>query len=230
MLGGLDVDVGRAVLDRLGDQQVHVLDDRGVLDHLGEAPELLVVALVVRHRRAELVELAVGAAEPVDRGQQVLAGGDDGLRLHPGQLADVVQGEDVAGVGHRDDELAVLEADRQHGVALADGGGHLGHGGGVDGRLRQVDEAEADLLGERGHQLALGEQALVHEHAAERAALLLVHVERGDELLLGDEAVLEQDVDELTNRRAHEENPVVGMAVPGMVTSSADRRHALNAA
>ena len=81
VLGRLDVDVGRAVLDRLGDQQVDEPDDRGVLDRPRSAGQVvLVVALVVRHRGGEVVQLAVGAAEPVDRAQQVVAGRDDGPR------------------------------------------------------------------------------------------------------------------------------------------------------
>ena len=43
VLGRLDVDVGRAVADRLRDEQVDELDDRRVLDDLGDAREVDVV-------------------------------------------------------------------------------------------------------------------------------------------------------------------------------------------
>ena len=47
VLGRLDVDVGRAVLDRLGDEQVDELDDRRVLDDLLDLGEVVVLLGVV---------------------------------------------------------------------------------------------------------------------------------------------------------------------------------------
>ena len=93
-----------------------------------------------------------------------------GLDLHAGHGADVVDGEDVGRVGHRDDELAVLVADRQRVVAAADGVRDARDGRAVDRVVGQVDELHADLRRERGDELALGEHAEVDEDAAEAAA------------------------------------------------------------
>ena len=62
------------------------------------------------HRHGEVVEVGVGAVVAVDRGQHVGLGGDDRLGLEAGDRADVVEGEDVRRVRHRDEELAVLVA------------------------------------------------------------------------------------------------------------------------
>ena len=55
---GLEVDVGRALVDRLGDERVDELDDRGLVgglaqvDDLGAFPRSLVGLLDDRRRRA----------------------------------------------------------------------------------------------------------------------------------------------------------------------------------
>ena len=68
VLGRLDVDVGRAVLHRLGDQQVDELDDRRVLDDLvdaarGRSSSACSSAAACDHR----VDVGVEAVEAVDR-------------------------------------------------------------------------------------------------------------------------------------------------------------------
>ena len=93
-------------------------------------------------------------------------------------------------------------------VPARDRAGHQADGGVVDREVGELDEAHADLLGERGDQLGLGEHALVDQHPAQRAAGALVLLVRGLQLGLGDQAALEQDVAELL----HESPPpdVVG--------------------
>ena len=120
VLGRLDVDVGRAVADGLGDEQVDELDDRRVLDELGDVREIgLVVGLVGRglHDR---VDFAVDAEEAFDRLVDLARGRDDGADLGAGEGADVVDREHVRRVGHRDDELAVLPTDRDRLVAAGE--------------------------------------------------------------------------------------------------------------
>ena len=169
VLGRLDVDVAGPVLDGLGDEHVDVLDDRGVLDDLADLGELVLASRPCVIALRDVVHVGVGAAEPLDRGEQVVAGGHDGPRLPPGDLPDVVQGEDVAGVGHRERRACLLVvADGQDGVPARDGGSRTGDGGRVDRVLGQVDEVQADLARERCDELGLGDVAHVDEHAAER--------------------------------------------------------------
>ena len=67
----------------------------------------------------------------------------------------------------------------------------------VDGELGQVDESQADLGRQRGDQLALGQHALIDQHPAKTAAVQLVLLVGRRQLLLVDQATLEQDVAEL---------------------------------
>ncbi len=76
-LGRLDVDVGGAVLDRLGDEQVDELDDRGVLDDLLDAGEVVVSRRPTSIAQREVVELGLAAVVAVDRGEHVGLGRDD---------------------------------------------------------------------------------------------------------------------------------------------------------
>jgi hypothetical protein len=126
-LGRLQVDVRGSVLDRLSDQQVYVLDNRRVLDDLLDLGEVVFLLLGVQ-RLGEVVEVGVGAVVAVDGRGDVCAGRDDGLDVHAGQRPDVVDREHVCRVGHRDEQLAVLEADGDGRVAAAHRPGHAPDG------------------------------------------------------------------------------------------------------
>ena len=76
-----------------------------------------------------------------------------GATAHPGGGADVVDREHVAGVGHGEDESAVLEADRGARCGAADGAADRGDGGAVDGVVDQLDERDAGLRRARLGQL-----------------------------------------------------------------------------
>ena len=183
-LARLDVDVGRAVLQGPGEQ------------HLEEAlVGLLRVARPVLRRRGP--GLDVGTVRAVDRGEHVGPGRHHRLDLAPGQRTQVGDRSGVRRVGHGHEQPAVLGAQRQRGEAAAHRLRHQRDQLGVDGVGAEVDEAQADLLGERGDELALGEHAEVDEHPAQAApeAALLLH---GDLQLLGrEQPALEQDVAEL---------------------------------
>ena len=79
---------------------------------------------------------------------------------------------------------------------------HAGNDAAVDGVLPQVDELQSDLLSERCDELRLGEHALVDQDASERLALLLVFPEGSEELVFGDQSVLQQDIAQLLHTNA----------------------------
>ena len=145
----------------------------------------------------DVVEVGVGAVVPVDRRGDVGPGGDHRLDVHAGQRPDVVDREDVRRVGHRDEQLAVLEADRHRRVAAADRARDPADGGAVDGEVRQVDEPQPDLGGQRRDELGLGEDALLDEHPPEGPADPLLLLVGGLELGRADEPALQQDVAQL---------------------------------
>ena len=88
-----------------------------ISETLGEVG--LVVGLVGRGLH-DLVDFAVDAVEALDRLDDLAGGRDDGADLGAGERADVVDREHVRRVGHRDDELAVLPADRDRLVAAGE--------------------------------------------------------------------------------------------------------------
>ena len=150
VLGGLEVDVGRAVLDGLRDEQVDVPDDWGVLGDLPNLREVLFLLPCVE-LGGEVVELLTRAVIPVDGGHDVVARRDDRLDVDVAPLTrdllDVIDGEHIRGVGHGHDELAVVEADRDRGVPAGHVAGHPSQGGAIHRLLAEVDEAHADLRG-----------------------------------------------------------------------------------
>ena len=110
------------------------------------------------------------------------------------QRADVVEGEDVRRVRHGDDEGAPLPRDA-HGAESA---GELlldGAAGVLVGHLvLEVDEADAELLGQHADQLALGHRALLQEDVADATADGLLLAQRRLDDLSRDEAVPDEDL------------------------------------
>ena len=156
VLGRLDVDVGGVVLDRLADQQVHEPDDRRVVvGRLGEPTASSLAAF--SSSSVEVRSLSSSSARMYRSiaAEQVGLFGDGGRDAEPGGGAHVVDGEDVAGVGHRQDDHAVGGADRQHGVAAADRAGDERDGRAVDGVVGQFDERDAGLGRSGAGQLRL---------------------------------------------------------------------------
>ena len=113
----------------------------------------------------------VQARQARDEACDVLAAGDRGADLLAGQQRDVVDGEDVGGVGHRDEQRAVVEeADRHRLVAL--GGGDRDevrrlHVGLED---RQVEVLEAVALGDGARVAVGGQRAGLQQHVLGRLA------------------------------------------------------------
>jgi len=144
-LGRLDVDVGRPVGHRLGDEEVHELDDGGVLDGLPGDVSFVVLGQLVGGDLGHLVDLGVEAVEAVDGLRQLGAGGHDHLDVGAGDGPQVVDGQDVARIGHGHDEPVLGPGDGEGEEAAGHGLGQEGDRAPVDGVLGQVDELEPQL-------------------------------------------------------------------------------------
>src|SRR5262249_48951271 len=118
---GGEVHVRGAALDRLRDDLVYELDDRGVVGGLAQGDDL----------RARLPDL-LGGAFPSDHVLEAVhtrdevpdrfGGGDRDLDFVAGHDRDVVDREHVGGVGHREQHRALVhERDRDRLVALGGG-------------------------------------------------------------------------------------------------------------
>ncbi len=202
LLVGLDVDVRGALLDGVDEDEVHQLDDRRVL---GAALEVDRVVVLVAP-----ADLDVGVVEALHHlfiggaGGVVALGGlldgllgrDHDLDVVAGEELDVVDGEDVRGVAHRQDERGGRPVHRDHVVLLAHlPGDQLDHLG-VDVEVPQVDRRDPVLLGEEPRQLVLLDVAELGQVVAEPATLLLLIILRLLQLLQGDEVLPHQELTE----------------------------------
>ena len=171
--------------------QLLEIDLRIVVEHLEVAGADVVFVQVVH----DLLELdrAGGAVEAVDRGTQRLLGGDHRVDRVAGHELDVVEREDVGGIGHRHGQTRRGFRDRQDGVLARElGGDDLDHRG-VDLDLTEVDRGYAEVLGEEVDELGVFEVAETDQLGVEPSAGLTLRRESGVELLLADLPGLDQD-------------------------------------
>ena len=132
---GLEVDVGRALLDRLGDDLVDELDDRRVVGGLAQVDDLgrAVLDVVLARRSWSTATTSSRRVMRLMSVRDVLAAGDRGADLEARHDRDVVDGQDVGGVGHGDEHGALVDVgDRDGLVALGGGGAEEVRGGHVD--------------------------------------------------------------------------------------------------
>ena len=191
---GLEVDVRGPLPHRLAEDAVDELDHRRVfgadfdLADFGE----IVLLFAFGHRFAD------GALQGVEARDQVLdvfIGGDRDAAVERGRDLDVVDGEDVGRVGHRDQQGPLVdEADRKRTVAAGGvdrdqvGGGHvdLVHG--------EVDVLEPVALGDRPRELVAVDQAPFEKQVLGGATRVAPFFDRLRGAVLGDIAELDEDV------------------------------------
>ncbi len=114
----LDVDVTRAIRDRLADDEIGKADDRSVFAHLAEfgfAEFLLVIGLdvdlaveILHHACEGVVHVDVNLVQGAQRGDEVLFDHDHRLDFEPGGQPQLVDDEDVQRIGHRHHKLGPL--------------------------------------------------------------------------------------------------------------------------
>ena len=132
----------------------------------------------------------------VDRLAQRDLARDHRLDVVAGHELDVVHGEDVGRIAHRDRQRRAGLVHRQDAVLAGDLAGHDLDDAGVDLEVREVDGRDAELLRQRLRDVRLGDRADANERLADLAALLALELQRGLELLLRDELLLEEEVPE----------------------------------
>src|SRR5690606_18737100 len=109
----LDVDVARALVDRLDDDLVDEPDDARLLRHLEEVLRALArrsgFGLADAHHRVDRV--AADAVVRLDQLVDLRLGSEHGLDAEPGEHARLVEGVEVVGVARDDAEAAVRAGD-----------------------------------------------------------------------------------------------------------------------
>ena len=109
----------------------------------------------------------VEGVQALDERGDVLLGRDGRAHLVAGHQRDVVDGEDVARVDHRDQQRAVVEdLDRHRAVALGRARGQQVGGRHVDPEDAEVDLVDAEALGDDARELVGRQDAALDEHLA----------------------------------------------------------------
>jgi hypothetical protein len=168
-----------------------------------------IVALLLAQRRdaavgrAGLDQRLVGVAGG-DGFEDVAARGHDLLDAVTGLELEVLHEAEQQRVGHRHGEQVLLEANGNAGTLERDLLGDERDDGGVGRILREVEIREAQLVGERLGDLALGGQIEAHEHRAQAFARPLVLGQRRLQIVVSDQACLNQALTELLSHLSSE--------------------------
>jgi hypothetical protein len=205
---GFDVDVAGAVFDGLDQDQVGEFDDGGFFAGGGELVEVdffedflgdfeLVGVVGVLFLGVEDDVFHAGAFGGVECGKFVedgFFGGDERGDFELGDAADVVNGQDVQGVGHGDEEFVVEARDGEDFVVLDDFvGEEVGDVGG-DGKAEEVDGRHVEDAAHRDGEVLFADVGFFDDEFDEARAFLLLLFEEFLDLLGGEEAVFDEGV------------------------------------
>src|SRR5438094_509868 len=132
--------------------------------------------------------VGIVARNPLDRISDVGARRNDDPDVPSGQRSDVVDGEHVARIAHRNDQGLFLERDRQRRIALRQRMRHERRRRQVDLEIGQIHERKTDLRRERFDESRLADQAHIDQRASEALAGLLAFATGFVQLRLRDES------------------------------------------
>ena len=132
----------------------------------------------------------------VDRLAQRDLGGHDRLDVVARHELDVVHGEHVGRISHRDRQRRAGFVHGQDTVLAGHLARHDLDDRGVDLEVGEVDGRHAELLGERLGDVALRNRAHAYEGLADLAALLALELQGGFELIRRDQLLLEEKISE----------------------------------
>ena len=201
----LDVDVRGAFLEGLAEDQVDVLDDRSVLDHRVKIGDLGDLGLVSGRglRRSRLGgegRLAVVAVHARQVLGYLACAADHDMNVVPEQRAQVVNGEHVRGVCHADHRRVTAVGEREHTVATGKRLGNQLCRLGVERFVVEVDELHARLGSRRTDQVLLGDEAELAQDLAERPPRCRPLAQGGFHLLAGDLSGAHEQLGEVGRR------------------------------
>ena len=203
---GLHVNVAGAALHRIGEHQVHQLDDGSFVGRLLQFPEFEFLLLVLHlnigafagvvHRLHDLLELfffgsPVGLIDALD---DRAFRGHDRFDVKAGHELDIVHGKDVGGIHHGDGERSADAAERQNLIAFRGfEGNQLDHGG-VDFKIRKIDGGHAVLAREKVGDILIREETQLHQRRGKPGVRLLLELGRLFQLLWGYDLFFDEQV------------------------------------
>jgi hypothetical protein len=148
---------------------------------------------------------------------ELLALGDGGEDLPARGVLDGVHGGGVARIGHGHDQLLApgLDGDRKGGSGQV--GGYQAVESWVDRRLVEVDERDADLVGDSRHQILLGHHALARQQAGQGRTLPLLPGEHGLEIVPGQDLAVDEELAQAARRVGHD--VIIGIPIGWLETT-----------
>ena len=182
-------------LERLGDH----LERRGAVQVRRPAAGSASSRLLLARRRRPARRRVVARDRVGDRRLRR----DDRLDVVARHELDVVHGEHVGRVGHRDRQRRAGAAERDDLVLLRGLGRDQLDDRGIDLELRQIDRGHAVLLGEQSGDLLVLDEAELDEIEAELAAVGLLIVQRLLQLGRSDALLLQQQLADADRHRAY---------------------------
>ena len=198
ILERLDVDVGGAHVERVGDEEADEADDRRFggqvlqLLHVGVEREFVDARLDVADHLA-LRRLA-GPVEPLQRGVEL--GRDRDHRPHraPGDHLERADGVRVGRIGHRQRDFVVVLAHRQRMGVAQEARTHALLENREFGIARNVDQRQRQLDRQRFRDVALRDHAERHQQRAQLFAGFLLQPQRAFECGRIELAALDEDL------------------------------------
>src|SRR5208282_774462 len=202
----LHVNVAGPALDRIGEHQVHELDNGSFVGRLLQFLEFEFLLFGLHldvgafagivHRLHDLLELgffrsAVGLLDALDDGA---FRGHDRFDVEAGHELDIVHGKDVGGVHHGDGERSADPAERQNLIAFRGfERNQLDHRG-IDFKIRKIDGGHAVLAREKVGDILIREETQLHQRRGEPGVRLLLQLGRFFQLLWGYDLFFDEQV------------------------------------
>ena len=195
----LDVDVGRADLGRVLEQRLEQAHHRRVLgaERGAERAEIdegfAEVLLQLLRKTADLLGATV---DLVERLENLLLGHHDRLDVALEKARQLIEGEEIGRIAHRDDDRVAALLQRHGAKAARRRLRQLLHHLEIEVVLREIDVAQAELARERLRKLLVLEETELHQHAPEAPAAAGLLLEGHAQLLHGEELLRNEHIPE----------------------------------
>ena len=204
---GLDVDVGGAVLDGVGQQAIDGLHGRAGLAGLAQLGQLAGGEVVLGRGQVLEVRGVGGQVDPVERRVELRGRHHDGPDRLAEQRADVIDGGELRGIDDGDVDLGTVGDQGQDAHAARRVLGHAGDEAAVEVEVGDLRAGQAEVAGDALDPLLLGERSAGDQEPAGQAARVGSGRRAGERLglggreaPLGDERARDLETDDIERR------------------------------
>ena len=210
LLKRLDVDVAGAVFDRLDQDEVGQFDDRGFLAGSRQLVQIdflnrflgnldavgvgLGIALLLGVLDDVLHAAALGGVDVVELVEDRLFRGDQRRHFEPGDAPDIVDGQHIQRIGHRQEQLVLQPRDGNDLVVVSHFARHQVRHFEGDAEAGQIDGRRVQDAAHGNRHVRFGHVGLFEDQLEQAGAVLLLLLEQFLDLFDGQQAVFHQRV------------------------------------